>query len=118
MKINGPDYLLVLVLLAIAAAPVARAGCAGDPKAVLVTGASSGIGRTIAELLAGNCYFVYAGARKQQDLDALDAIENIRSIRLDVTIQEDVDKAVQSIREEGRGLYALINNAGVLITGP
>ena len=50
-----------------------------DPKAttdsdtmrpILVTGASSGIGRNIAETLAANGYYVYAGARKQVDLDA------------------------------------------------
>jgi NADPH:quinone reductase-like Zn-dependent oxidoreductase len=36
------------------------------PKAVLVTGASSGIGRKITEVLAGRGYFVYAGARKNR----------------------------------------------------
>src|SRR4051812_10794108 len=44
------------------------------PKAVLVTGASSGIGRKITERLAANGFFVYAGARSQPDLDALNAI--------------------------------------------
>ena len=43
---------------------------ASDQKAVLVTGASTGIGREIAETLARDGYFVYAGARKQKDLDA------------------------------------------------
>ena len=38
-------------------------------KAVLVTGASSGIGRKITERLASNGFFVYAGARAQKDLD-------------------------------------------------
>lgn len=38
-------------------------------KAVLVTGASTGIGRNITESLAENGYLVYAGARKQSDLD-------------------------------------------------
>jgi NAD(P)-dependent dehydrogenase (short-subunit alcohol dehydrogenase family) len=62
--------------------------------------------------------FVYAGARIQKDLDALNAIDTIRAIRLDVTIQNEIDRAVQMVRTEGRGLYALINNAGVLTTGP
>ena len=57
-------------------------------KAVLVTGASTGIGRKITEVLAANGYFVYAGARKRKDLDALNEITNVQSIRLDVTIQE------------------------------
>ena len=87
-------------------------------KAVLVTGASTGIGRKIAETLAANGYFVYAGARKQKDLDALNEIENIQSIRLDVTIQAEIDAAVETVREGGRGLYGLVNNAGVAIGGP
>jgi NAD(P)-dependent dehydrogenase (short-subunit alcohol dehydrogenase family) len=85
----------------------------GSQKAVLVTGASTGIGRKITEVLAENGYFVYAGARKQKDLDALNAIDNVQSVRLDVTIQQEVDAAVQTVRDGGRGLYGLVNNAGV-----
>jgi NAD(P)-dependent dehydrogenase (short-subunit alcohol dehydrogenase family) len=87
-------------------------------QAVLVTGASSGSGRVIAETLASKGYFVYAGARKQEDLDALDAIDNIKAIRLDVTVQDEIDAAVETVRKEGRGLYGLVNNAGVAILGP
>lgn len=87
-------------------------------RAVLVTGASRGIGRSIAETLAANGYFVYAGARKPEDLAALNRIENVQAIRLDVTVPSEIDAAVQTIRDAGRGLYALVNNAGVLITGP
>ena len=87
-------------------------------KAVLVTGASTGIGRKIAENLAASGHFVYAGARKQKDLDALNAIENIQAIRLDVTIQAEIDAAVQTVRDGGRGLHGLINNAGIFIGGP
>ncbi len=87
-------------------------------KAVLVTGASTGIGRKITELLAARGVFVYAGARKEKDLKELDAIDNVQSIRLDVTIQEDIDAAVETISNEGRGLYGLVNNAGVAILAP
>jgi len=87
-------------------------------QAILVTGASTGIGRAIAEKLAAEGYFVFAGARKQADLDALNAIDNIRSVRLDVTVDEEIEAAVETVRAEGRGLYGLVNNAGVLITGP
>lgn len=89
-----------------------------DQKTVLITGASTGLGRAMAERMAENGYFVYAGARKQEDLDSLNAIQNIRAIRIDVTVQEEIDAAVDTVRADGRGLYALINNAGVLITGP
>jgi NAD(P)-dependent dehydrogenase (short-subunit alcohol dehydrogenase family) len=87
-------------------------------KAILVTGASTGIGRHIAETLAAEGHFVYAGARKQKDLDALSAIENIQGIKLDVTIQAEIDAAVETISNAGRGLYGLINNAGVAVIGP
>ena len=87
-------------------------------KAVLITGASTGIGRKTATLLAANGYFVYAGARKQSDLDALNAIENVKSVRLDVTIQADIDAAVKTVSDDGRGLHGLVNNAGVAIAGP
>jgi len=87
-------------------------------RAILVTGASSGIGRNIAETLAANGYFVYAGARKQADLDALNEIPNIQSVRLDVTKQEEIDAAVETVRAGGKGLYGLVNNAGVLVLGP
>ena len=89
-----------------------------DRKAVLVTGASSGIGRNMAERLAKEGYFVYAGARKQADIDELSAIDNIMGVRLDVNVQEEIDAAVELISSEGRGLYGLVNNAGVGVLGP
>jgi len=87
-------------------------------KAILVTGASSGIGRNIAESLAANGYLVYAGARKQTDLDALNEIPNVQSVRLDVTKQDEIDAAVRTVQSGGKGLYGLVNNAGVLTLGP
>ena len=78
----------------------------GGQKAILVTGASTGIGRNIAETLAANGHFVYAGARKQADLDALSAIENIQGIRLDVTI---------ALGDIGVGLMAWFNIVAILI---
>jgi NAD(P)-dependent dehydrogenase (short-subunit alcohol dehydrogenase family) len=100
--------------------PVAFADSPGveSQKAILVTGASSGIGRNIAETLANKGYFVYAGARKQADLDALGAIPNVQSVRLDVTRQNEIDAAVQTVRAGGKGLYGLVNNAGILVLGP
>ena len=96
----------------------ARAEQAPKQKAVLVTGASTGIGRNIAERLASEGYFVYAGARKKKDLTELNEIENIQSIRLDVTVQEEIDAAVETVTKAGRGLYGVVNNAGVVVVGP
>jgi NAD(P)-dependent dehydrogenase (short-subunit alcohol dehydrogenase family) len=84
-------------------------------KAVLITGASTGLGRAMAELLASEGHFVYAGARKDKDMAELNAIDNIQAVRLDVTDQVQIDAAVKTITEAGRGLYGLINNAGVAV---
>jgi NAD(P)-dependent dehydrogenase (short-subunit alcohol dehydrogenase family) len=70
------------------------------------------------EVLSQNGFFVYAGARKAEDLERLDAMENVKSVRLDVTIQSEIDAAVELVRAEGRDLYGLINNAGVAVMGP
>jgi NAD(P)-dependent dehydrogenase (short-subunit alcohol dehydrogenase family) len=87
-------------------------------KTVLVTGASSGIGLTVTELLSSNGYLVYAGARKEEDLKRLEAMENVESVRLDVTVQADIDAAVKLIKNKGRGLDGLVNNAGIASAGP
>ena len=87
-------------------------------KAVLITGASSGIGRAATEQLAANGYFVYAGARKASDIEDLNGIDNVMAIRLDVTVQEEIDTAVKMIESEGRGLWGIVNNAGVSIHDP
>jgi len=104
-------------------APAVSADNNTTQKAVLVTGASSGIGLKITEKLATNGFYVYAGARKAADLERLDAMDNISSVRLDVTMQEEIDAAVKFVKDQGRGLYGVVNNAGVgsvssLIEGP
>lgn len=112
--------LLVIALSALLAAP----GFAASPtseqpaaKAVLVTGASSGIGRKITERLAADGYFVYATARKDADLKALGAIKNVQPLRLDVTQAADIAAAVETVNKGGRGLYGLVNNAGIATWG-
>ena len=87
-------------------------------RAVLVTGASTGIGHKITERLTAAGYFVYAGARKDTDLVALNAMKNVQALRLDVTRKEDIDSAVATVTKAGRGLHGLVNNAGVATPGP
>lgn len=89
-----------------------------DQKAVLITGASSGIGRATAEKLAAEGYFVYAGARKAADIDELNKIDGIMAVRLDVTVQKEIDDAVILVESEGRGLWGIVNNAGINIIDP
>ena len=112
--------LAVIAIAVLAGQPTSLAedDTAASQKAVLVTGASSGIGLNAAKTLAANGYFVYAGARKQADLDALNEIPNVQSVRLDVTRQDEIDAAVETVRKGGKGLYGLVNNAGILVTGP
>jgi NAD(P)-dependent dehydrogenase (short-subunit alcohol dehydrogenase family) len=90
---------------------------ANATKAVLVTGASTGIGRKITERLAADGYFVYAGARKDADLQALGAIKNVQPVRLDVTNPQDISAAVELLKQNRRGLYGLVNNAGIGTSG-
>ena len=108
--------LIVISMVGFSASAIAAEE--GAQKAVLVTGASTGIGRKITEVLAEKGFFVYAGARKQADLDALNAIDNVQAVKLDVTVQEEIDAAVATVEAGGLGLYGLINNAGVFIGGP
>ena len=114
--------LLVLMLAMFVGhgAVAADAKPAGDSErpAVLVTGASAGIGRKVAERLASEGYFVFAGARKEQDLKALDAMPNVRGVRLDVTSPTDVAAAVELVRSSGRPLHGIVNNAGVAVVDP
>jgi NAD(P)-dependent dehydrogenase (short-subunit alcohol dehydrogenase family) len=105
---------IVVVLALLLAAPVLAAA----QKAVLVTGASTGIGRKVTERLASEGYYVYAGARKDADLQALGGIKNVQAVRLDVTKPADIAAAVAIVKKGGRGLYGIVNNAGVATAGP
>lgn len=109
---------VALLLLLNASLASAQSPAPAPRKAVLVTGASTGIGRKITEKLAEDGYFVFAGARKDKDLEELSAIENVKGVRLDVTKPAEIAAAVETITKEGRGLYGLVNNAGVAIVGP
>lgn len=114
---KSPVLALAALLLAV---PLTRAEvpAAAAQKAVLVTGASTGIGRKVTERLAANGYFVYAGARKEADLESLNAIKNVQGIRIDVTKPDEIAAAVAAVTQGGRGLWGLVNNAGVAVTGP
>nr|WP_277351797.1 oxidoreductase [Antrihabitans stalactiti] len=85
-------------------------------KTVLVTGASSGMGKATAEKLLSQGYIVYVAARrldKMRDLEELGAV----AIAMDITKDADVVAAVDRIAAENGGIDVLINNAGFATYG-
>jgi NAD(P)-dependent dehydrogenase (short-subunit alcohol dehydrogenase family) len=109
---------LVATLLVLAVPSLAGAVQDNQARSILVTGATTGIGRNLAEALAGEGYHVYAGARTDSEMAELSAIKNMTAVRLDVTKQDQIDAAVAMIRNKDTGLYGLVNNAGIGGGGP
>jgi len=85
---------------------------------VLITGASTGIGNHLARYLAGRGHTVYGTARKDADLAELKKIKNVVPIQLDVRKPDQIQAAFQLIEQAGKGLYGLVNNAGIGELGP
>jgi NAD(P)-dependent dehydrogenase (short-subunit alcohol dehydrogenase family) len=90
--------------------------------AVLVTGASSGIGRACALNLAAAGFRVFAGVRAERDAELLRAAapQSLTPLLLDVTDTDQLSAAASLLTAELRtsGLQGLINNAGICVTGP
>jgi NADP-dependent 3-hydroxy acid dehydrogenase YdfG len=83
-------------------------------KTVLITGCSTGIGHNIAETLTETGYTVVATARNP------DTIQNINAklkLRLDVTDNQSVQKAVSTVIQELGKIDILINNSGIAVYG-
>ena len=91
-------------------------------KSIVVTGASTGIGRDAVRILIENSFRVYGSVRKQEDADGLvkDFGENFIPLFFDVTDEAAVHAATKQVREElnGETLFGLVNNAGVAVAGP
>lgn len=85
-------------------------------RIALVTGASSGIGRATAELLARNGYYVFAAARRVHRLEQIRS-DHIEPIQLDVTNEEAVRKAVSHVISTKGRIDVLVNNAAVCQLG-
>ena len=82
-----------------------------DKKVVLITGASSGIGKDTAKTLLGQGYTVFCAARRVEQMMDLEKLGGI-PIKMDITKEEDLVAAVEQVKKIHEGVDVLINNAG------
>jgi NAD(P)-dependent dehydrogenase (short-subunit alcohol dehydrogenase family) len=90
--------------------------------AVVVSGASTGIGRAAAVRLDGLGFRVFAGVRKEADARSLTEATSphLRPLQLDVTNEASVSAAAETVRSElgDSRLAGIVNNAGIAVGGP
>lgn len=88
-------------------------------KVVLITGASRGIGRDIAEKLAQKGYQVIANYNRSEEKakELKSKYANIDIYKADVSKREEVHNMIKSILEKYKKIDVLINNAGISLTG-
>ena len=91
-----------------------------EDRAVVITGASTGIGEATAYLLARHGFRVFAAVRREEDAVRLKASGlPMETLLLDVTDTSSVSKAGRQVREATGGkLFGLVNNAGIVVAGP
>ena len=88
-------------------------------RAIVVTGASTGIGLAASQRLAAAGFGVFAGVRKDSDADRLREL-GLRPLTIDVTDGASIQAAAAEVADAtgGDGIAGLVNNAGVAISGP
>lgn len=93
-----------------------------ESRGIVITGASTGIGRACAERFDRLGWRVFAGVRKPADGDALrdGASDRMTPVTIDVTLQETIEQAADVVRDTvgDAGLQGLVNNAGIGVGGP
>jgi 3-oxoacyl-[acyl-carrier protein] reductase len=84
-------------------------------QVALVTGASRGIGRAIAERLAEDGFFVVGTATSDNGADSISAYlgENGKGLKLDVADPESIAEVVKTVTDEYGAPTVLVNNAGI-----
>jgi NAD(P)-dependent dehydrogenase (short-subunit alcohol dehydrogenase family) len=83
-------------------------------KIVLITGGSSGIGKSVGEFLINQGFKVYGTSRSPEKYPS----SKFPIVALDVTNNETIIQAVNEVLSKEGHIDVLINNAGVGITGP
>jgi NAD(P)-dependent dehydrogenase (short-subunit alcohol dehydrogenase family) len=90
------------------------------PESILVSGASSGIGKALSLELDRQGYQVFAGVRNSSDAESIrsQASAHLTPIILDVTLPDTITAACTELREKTGGeLFCLVNNAGISVSG-
>lgn len=88
-------------------------------KSIIVTGASSGIGRDLVLSLANRGHQVFAGVRSDKDFQELTAVnKHLVPVVMDVTSEASIQKALEFIGPLINGSVCLVNNAGIAVPGP
>jgi NAD(P)-dependent dehydrogenase (short-subunit alcohol dehydrogenase family) len=85
---------------------------------IVITGASSGIGKAAAKYFAEREWRVAATMRKPEDATELGEIANIQLYQLDVTVQASIARAVAQILADFGTVDVVLNNAGYALSGP
>ena len=83
-----------------------------NQKKIWITGASSGIGKALAEKFASEGWRVAASARRKEILDKMSSHENIFSYPLDVTNQDQINISFKKIIEDFKGLDLCVFSSG------
>ena len=90
--------------------------------AIVITGASTGIGAACALRMDQRGYRVFAGVRRQEDGERLRSMasDRLTPLMIDVTNQRSIDDAAAAVdvATGDHGVAGLVNNAGVAVTGP
>ncbi|MDO8621357.1 MAG: SDR family oxidoreductase [Candidatus Levybacteria bacterium] len=86
-------------------------------KVVLITGASSGLGKEIAKLFQAKDYVLILSGRNEKGFEDFDS-PNIEKVIGDITLKETRNKLVDLVRNKYKRLDILINNAGIGLIQP
>ncbi|KAI0741673.1 NAD(P)-binding protein [Daedaleopsis nitida] len=92
-----------------------------SPKIWLITGASTGLGRSLTEIVLEKGDIAVATARSPDTLSELSSkypSDRLLVLKLDVTVPQDIVRTFAAIKEKFGRLDVVFNNAGTTVTGP